>query len=895
MIKTSRKHVRIFLSVLLAGLFAGILLANLSAFRNIDANSCEGESGRTMGSLTSDTPYQQYFVPVRQNLSFIEVRIATYVKENAKGTIQFVLMNSKGKIISQSDVAIKDLQDDSYYRFAVNAKLNTSKTYSYTLRAVDTGWDKAPVVWVSSPSKQEESTLVLPGVSKDKQYQTEALYGYSYFNIGALVGCAALILACGLGFYFQPNLSGKQRTAAGIAALLFVPVGMFFLAEALNDNSAMVKRAQVYPLNFLCYLLLYLITFALVNRLRISMIFMNTVIYILAVINYFKLQFRGEPLQPWDLFSAKTAMNVSSSYQMTLSVVLVYTFLFFVLMNLLVAKIDFSMPRIRTRILLGAASVALSAFLVLSLFGTDRYSVAAFNFMQKMGITNNVWNQTSNYEQNGLVVAFTMNAQFMNVVKPSGYDVGSISDMKMVIEYGSVDNAVTVLAKKSAEAASLLMLPTASPVPPEGVPTETPITEDTVVKPNIIAIMCESYANLTQLDDYITNKEVTPFYDNVSDNAIKGSMYVSTYGGGTANTEFEFLTGNTMAFLPAGSIPYQQYITSPTGSLARILKGDGYETIAVHPFVASGWNRPEVYSDFGFDKFLSMDDFLTPAYERAYISDASSYSKLIELYENKPKGQPIFLFNVTMQNHGGYTTEYPNFVEDVTLPDYPGQFPETEQYLSLIHSSDEALKNLVDYFANADEPTVICFFGDHLPNLKNNFYKTILGKSLSDLSPDEMLNLYKTPFLIWANYDIPEQEIDKISANYMSTLLLQTANIDLPDYNSYLSSLYQYFPVISGRAVIDAEGNTYQSYKSVPNNEMIKQYAILAYNNLFDKNNRDATLFDSAPSSASEEGIMITGLPAVDPLREEGASTIGGPTPTIGTPVVAAVTGTPAA
>jgi len=270
-----------------------------------------------------------------------------------------------------------------------------------------------------------------------------------------------------------------------------------------------------------------------------------------------------------------------------------------------------------------------------------------------------------------------------------------------------------------------------------------------------------------------------------------------------------------------------------------------------------------------------MDDFINPSYMRGYISDECSYNKLISLYESKPAGQPIFLFNVTMQNHGGYANQYENFTEDVNLTDYPGEFPETEQYLSLINKSDEALKNLIDYFSTVDEPTVICFFGDHLPSMKNNFFETILGENLTDLTPEEMLNLYQTPFLIWANYDINEQEIDKISANYLSTLLLQTANIPLPDYNQYLSTLYQSFPVIDALAVIDSKGNMYQSIDSVPGNEGIKAYSVLAYNNLFDKSGRDATLFDSASPSATGGGVMITGLPLSDSTADTGLKGAG--------------------
>lgn len=908
MIKLSKNKIKIIISLVVTIVMMAFLFANTASFRNISVSSNIGNGSRTMGSLTMDTPYQQFFVSAQEELTYIEIRFATYTDETAKGTVQFTLLDDKGKIMSAEAVPIKDLQDDAYYRFDTNVKTDTTRTYSYTLSVVDNGWDKSPIAWVSAPTGQEQTNLVLPGVSLETPYQTNAQYGYSYFNAGAFVGSVFLILLCGAVMLLEVEIPEKFRSHIGRLLLFLTPIAMFFLVEALNDNSALDKRVQVYSLNYIYYFILYLIVFVLINRLRISMVISNTVIYLLAVINYFKLIFRGEPLQPWDIFSAKTAMNVASSYSITLTVVLIMTFLFLVLLNLVSWKVDYSLSRIRSRIFVGTASTVLAVFLVFSLFGTDRYALAAFNFMQKLGITNNVWNQTSNYEQNGLVIAFTMNAQYMNVDKPDSYSAQAVTDIKSRIEgSGTEQTAITPAAGLDASLITPSITPSVTPsatpaatptVTPSAIPSATPapVTQETVSKPNIIAIMCESYANLQTVAEYTTNQPVTPFYDTVTEDVIKGSLYVSTYGGGTANTEFEFLTGNSMAFLPKGSIPYQQYIDSPTGSLARILKTNGYSTIAVHPYLASGWNRTSVYDNLGFDQFLSADDFANPVYMRGYISDACSYDKLIDLYESKTTGQPIFLFDVTMQNHGGYTNEYANFTGDINLPEYPGEFPDTEQYLSLIHQSDAALKGLIDYFSSVDEPTVICFFGDHLPNMKNSFYETILGENLSDLTAEEMLKLYQTPFLIWANYDIQEQEIDKISANYLSTLLLQTANIPLPDYNEYLSTVYQSFPVIDALAVIDSEGNTYQSIKDVPGNEEISAYSILAYNNLFDKSGRDATLFDSTPLAAAEEGVMISGLPLYGSSAETGTAGTGQAVSATGEwSIIAPATITPAA
>lgn len=171
--------------------------------------------------------------------------------------------------------------------------------------------------------------------------------------------------------------------------------------------------------------------------------------------------------------------------------------------------------------------------------------------------------------------------------------------------------------------------------------------------------MDEAFSDLSVWGDFETSEEVMPFFKQLQQEAVGGEVYVSVKGGNTANTEFEFLTGNSMAFLPTGSIPYQQYIKSETPSLASYLKSLGYTTTAIHPYNRSGWDRDTVYEYFGFDQFLDKDSFTDPYRLRGYISDKSAFDKIIEQYEIGKNQGSQFIFEVTMQNHGGYSKETP--------------------------------------------------------------------------------------------------------------------------------------------------------------------------------------------------------------------------------------------
>ena len=151
---------------------------------------------------------------------------------------------------------------------------------------------------------------------------------------------------------------------------------------------------------------------------------------------------------------------------------------------------------------------------------------------------------------------------------------------------------------------------------------------------------------------------------------------------------------------------------------------------------------------------------------RQYISDSYDYKLLIRDFEQRDKSVPYFAFNVTMQNHGGYATSVSK------------DYIKANKYLSLVKASDNAFKELIDYFSTVKEPTVICMFGDHQPSVETDFICELLGvNSLSGLTAEQEQNRHVTPFIIWANYDIEEKQIEKLSSNYLSSLVLETAGV----------------------------------------------------------------------------------------------------------------------
>jgi hypothetical protein len=271
-------------------------------------------------------------------------------------------------------------------------------------------------------------------------------------------------------------------------------------------------------------------------------------------------------------------------------------------------------------------------------------------------------------------------------------------------------------------------------------------------------------------------------------------------------------------------------------SLISWAKELGFETTTFHPYEASGWNRVEVYNDFGADNQLYNTDVEDPQYVRNYISDACDFDVLKSITEKEGKQ---FIFNVTMQNHGGYKQGWFNLEEDVILTgDLSGVSEYTQQYLALMKETDRALEDLLTYYSTVDEPTLIVLFGDHQGNLSDWMYERMYGKTLDELNMAEVEQQYITPFFIWANYDIEEAQDVMISTNYLGALLGQVSNYPTTPYMDFLAELYESLPVVNRVGYVTADGQVVESKEELPEDiqELLGQYETLSYYNLFQRN-----------------------------------------------------------
>ena len=365
--------------------------------------------------------------------------------------------------------------------------------------------------------------------------------------------------------------------------------------------------------------------------------------------------------------------------------------------------------------------------------------------------------------------------------------------------------------------------------------------------PNLIVIMNESFADYTSIGKGLDlSEDCMPFIHGLTENTIKGTAYVSIFGGNTPNSEYEFLTGNTMGFLPASSVGFNLFVRGNLPSIASELKSQGYETLAMHPYRGTNYRRNLVYPQIGFDTFYTRDDFTQAKYIRSYISDDTLAQRIITEFNKHEESSdtPLFSYNVTIQNHGGYfASNTRNLDLDIKVEDPEVDQTKTTLYVNLIKESDQMFKNLVGYFENKDALTVIVMFGDHQANLGDDTYEYLVGNE-DEISREERMEKYKVPFVIWANYDIPEETIEKTSLNYLYSILANRLDFPMTGYQKYLLALSEKIPALCAQGYWGDDGNYYElDDENSPYYDLVNEYNILEYNDIFGGKDRDLEFF----------------------------------------------------
>lgn len=586
------------------------------------------------------------------------------------------------------------------------------------------------------------------------------------------------------------------------------PAGVMLLAEWIIRNPFNEKfTLKVILLNMAIYYIAAAFFLFITRSTFLSVLLASIFPLVLAVTNHYLMLFRGTVFFPWDLQSLGIAMTVVGNYEFDFPPTVALVIESFILIWQLAY---FS----RVQIFRSVKKMIVSfvcAFLCLVMgIGYAAYArtddiVSRFKLYPYLFTPNTV------VQRDGMMVSLFFSLKFMGVDKPDGYSTKAVSE----------------IAEKYSDTSE------------DYTPSD--------VKPNIIAIMNEAWSDLSVDAPFEPSEDVFPITSQLTENTVKGYMYMSVLGGNTANSEFEFLTSSSMAFMPPGSVAYQQFVKHETPGLVSSLLEQGYQTVGMHSYLAKGWDRNKVYPYFGFEKTLFSEDFPKDAERvRSYISDSATFREIEKLYEARDESKPFFLFGVTMQNHGGYTGHYDDFENSITVKGLESSAA-LSQYLTLMRITDYAFGEIIDYFKNVDEPTIILMFGDHQPSeaVSKKLYANAGLEYPTD--GDDQWNKYMVPFIIWANYDIEERTDVITSPNYLSSLLCESAGLELTGYQKFLNALGREYPVVTSNFFIDADG-VFHTVDEMDSIDVFNEYKTLQYNQIIDWKNRVTEVFSVGAS-----------------------------------------------
>lgn len=609
--------------------------------------------------------------------------------------------------------------------------------------------------------------------------------------------------------FVRLDFGKKGNRVINILYILFAPCYIFFNMEIAVFNETYSFRKQHLSLllfNFLLIGILELIFIVITNRVRLGTDIWAFICVMFNIVNHFVYEFRGTPAMASDIATVGTALEVADGYKIQFNfyttVALVMLFDFIMLGR--VIKCEPVFKKVSHR-LCGIAVMA-----IVSVTGFSQLVMT--DMVSNRGLYLSLFNPMRSYQQYGSIACFTRSIKLSVPEKPNGYS------LKKVEEITSKYTSDTVDSNKK--------------------------------RPNVIVVINEAFSDPQVLGDIETNEDYMPFIHDLmkNGNCVSGTTYASIVGGQTANTEYEFLTGNSMAFLPKGTVAFQLYLRHAMPSLVTELKSEGYTgNSATHLQKARNYNRDKAYPLLGFDKFYDYTNMGVPFVKmRNNATDQCTYDNITHDYEQQRKSTdaPYFGYTMTIQNHSSYDVPFDNF-DDKRIVVENADAPDLGYYLSLIKYSDEMFENLINYYKNTNEPTVILLTGDHQPRIHDESMDSITNGEWRNWNDEEMMRRYEVPFLIWANYDIDKKIVEKTSMNYLQTILMETIDGDLTGFQKFQQDIQKEIPVLTSNGYWGADGKFYSvDDKNSPYYDLIQEYAMLQYNDMMDYKNRVEDFFE---------------------------------------------------
>ena len=606
-----------------------------------------------------------------------------------------------------------------------------------------------------------------------------------------------------------------------LAAGLLFPSILFWGMEWLHRgtlfsdefwNERLLPHPEAFILAWLFVLGVYTVISQIFGRHWPAVLILGIIAYGAGTVTYFKLEMRGEPLLPWDFQQLGDFMGVADNVKLSVQphmIVVAIIFLLCLGLSIMMPSPYRGMKRrgLIVRLILTIVGAVMSLGIFFGIY-MSKEVCASFHIYEDM------WMQDRYYRNYSIVTGFLTNLRVMQFEAPENYSQEAV--------YERLDQVEKDLSDE--------------PMYEDSYAAEH--EKDAVQTPNIIYVMNESFWDVSRLEGIAFDRDLTPNLKRLAQQGASGYVYSPSFGGGTCDVEFEVLTGFSLEHLPAGSKPYQQYVTDATPSLAQFLKGQGYSTVAIHGYYERMWSRNTAYPRLGLDDFISIEDMSDPDKRRGFVSDMEMTQQIIEQYESRKENGPVFIHAVTMQNHTTYDeSKYPQD-ELVNVLEHPGLSEKTlsplRDFATGVYEADAALGALTDYFSQVEEPTIIVFWGDHF-NPFGDGYEIYEKTGYIEKGDTSSPSLHQTDLLIWSNYSDTHTDLGTIAAYEVSPVMAELYGLESPIYFDYLLQQMSVYRARTRGVTVEANGS-FSETMTEEQQQWYNDHWLLQYDQMFGKN-----------------------------------------------------------
>ncbi len=595
-------------------------------------------------------------------------------------------------------------------------------------------------------------------------------------TIGAYVGVSGAILAACWALT-QLRERVRPNRWINVCGLAVASLAATFALEVCWCRGSLVTEPRFLAME-LAYAALVICGLYFLFQRRGAAVAGVAAFVVIGMAQFFVRVHKGTAILPSDLLGAATAAAVAGGYVYTLDGTAI---LGIAISAMGCCACSFVRPWAEPAARRTARSRAANIARGLACAAVLAVSVTHVDYGASLGIRVDGWDTAASYERYGLLTSFVSACQDLQITRPVSYSKTAAEADEAILAQDFKESQ----DEESAQAAS---------------------EQFANLRPSIVCVMNETFSDMSLYDGLGVGYEGPEFFNSIDDALVRGELAVSAYAGGTCNSEFEFLTGNTLGYLGSGAYPYTLYDLSGCDNLAAQLAAQGYETTAIHPNLGTNWNREGIYANFGFQTFYTIDDFEDAEQFHSGASDKATYERVLEQLNSSDT--PQFVFDVTMQNHSSY--DQGNIDESLLrgyAPDYltEDESAKLNEYLACIDASDRDLRWFMGELRNLDRPVVLVFFGDHQASV-SAYVNDALFPNEGDQT--HAARTYVTNYLVWANYDVAgagDMRTETASSSTLAALALDACGAPLTSYQQAALGARLSMPMINALYYTDSD------------------------------------------------------------------------------------------